>query len=134
MKGEKIALIRRINESLTMARLPEMPVESLLSMSVRDLERLKDKWIAPVVGKLIAEQASFGAPLKKVPSEQDSKKLIAAISEAKEILLDAPLFTIGDRVYSVRQMRKILGEEDSDEKTHVRREVSKVLGKDGKDE
>jgi hypothetical protein len=54
MKGEKIGLIRRINDSLTAANLPPIPESCLLGMTIRDLENFKDRWVAPVCGRLIA--------------------------------------------------------------------------------
>jgi len=56
MRGEKIGLIRSINDSLAAAGLPVMPVEPLLSMTIYDLHQFKDRWVAPVVGKLIGER------------------------------------------------------------------------------
>lgn len=54
MKGEKISIIRSVNDSLVAAGLPPMPVSCLLGMTIRDLEQFKDLWVAPVCGRLIA--------------------------------------------------------------------------------
>jgi hypothetical protein len=58
VKGEKIGVIRQIQASLQAANLPEMPTDCLLDMSLVSLYKFKDRWVSPVVGKIIGERKS----------------------------------------------------------------------------
>ena len=62
---------------------------------------------APVVEKL-----RLKGLLEKEPTADQRKKLGAALLAIKELLMDAPIYEIGNKVYTHRQMLKLLRDTD----------------------